>query len=353
MRSLILPLAATTLLLAITPSANAVDLIVRRNSDQRDGGKLSKMTKTEVTVTKQVGGDTTVPVNEIAWIEFDGAPASMGLGRSALAAGQLDVAAEQLEQALQESAGVDNPGLRGDLEFMAAKVLAVRGMTEPATAASAVQKLKDFVGKNREHYRFYDAQLLLGYVALAAGDPATAVAAFTSVSTAPWKDYQMAAQIGQGRTYLAQDNTDAAQREFDAVASVNADGAAQKARRLEAMLGQADCLHRKGQYQPAIEALDKVIDESTAADARLQAEAYLLQGACFTSMGANPKEAIMAYLHVDVIPAMSREADLHAEALYNLARLWNQVGQQDRAREAADALRGQYPNSEWAKKLGG
>lgn len=340
-------------LLLLAPAAEAIDVVVRRGGGAREGGRISKMSKTEVTVTKQVGGDAVVPVNEIAWIEFDSAPAATGLGRSALEAGQLDVAQKQLEQALQDAGATDNAGLKGDLEFMLAKVAALRGLTDAARAAEAVKKLSDFISRNRDHYRLFEAQLLLGDVALIAGDYAAAVSAFTNVSTSPWKDFQMAAQVGQGRTLLAQDNVDGAQREFDAVAAVSPANAAETSRRLQGMLGQAKCLARKDQHQQAITILEKVIDETTGSDARLQAEAYLLQGDCFIGMGANPKEAIMAYLHVDVIPTMSRESDLHAQALYNLARLWNQVGQQDRAREAADALRGQYPESEWTKKLGG
>lgn len=353
MRSFRSALPLFVLLSYAASSAEAIDVVVRRSGAAREGGKLSKMTKTEVTITKQVGGDAVVPVNDIAWIEHDGAPASMGLGRAALDAGQLDVAQKQLEQAQTEAASTDNAALRGDLDFLLAKVFALRALTDASQAAEAARRLNDYLSKNRDHYRYFDAQLLLGDVAIVGGDAATAVAAFTAAAAAPWKDYQMAAQIGQGRTLLAQQNVDAAQREFDAVAATSSQTPAETSRRLQAMLGQARCLSLKGQHQAAIQILEKVIDESSAADTRLQAEAYLLQGDCFVAMGASPKEAIMAYLHLDVIPALARETDFHAQALYHLARLWNQVGQPDRAREAADALLGQYPESEWAKKLGG
>jgi len=344
--------SAVLLCCCVSP-VEAIDIVVRRSTGQREGGTISKMSKTDVTVTKTVGGDTVVPVNDIAVIEFDSAPASMGLGRSALEAGQLDVAQKQLETALQESAAADKPGLKGDLEFMLARVFALRAQANPAQAGEATKRLGDYLSKNRDHYRFFDAQLLLGEVALQTSDAAAATTAFTAVASAPWKDFQMAAQIGQGRTFLLQQNVDGAKREFDAVAAVQPQDDAQKSRQLQGLLGQATCQKLKDQHQQAIDTLDKVIDGSSGRDFRLQAEAYILQGDCFTAMGSSPKDAIMAYLHVDVIPAMARESDLHAQALYNLARLWNQVGQTDRAREAADLLRGQYPESDWAKKLGG
>ncbi|MEZ6067371.1 MAG: tetratricopeptide repeat protein [Planctomycetaceae bacterium] len=131
------------------------------------------------------------------------------------------------------------------------------------------------------------------------------------------------------------------------------DTPAEGSQRLQAMLGQARCLQARQDYDGAVKTLDTVINESTPSDSRLQAEAYLRQGDCYLAMNANPKEAIMAYLHVDVIPAMSRESDLHAEALYQLSQLWKQVNQPDRAREAAEALQAEYGSSQWAKKLGG
>jgi tetratricopeptide (TPR) repeat protein len=342
------------LALAFAPSVlDAADIVNRRSGAQREGGTISKMSKTEVTVTKQVGGDVTIPANDVASIEWDGAPPGLGLGSAAVAAGNLDYAQQQLDQARTEAAGSDKPGLKGDIDFYLAKVFALRAMTDPAQVAEARNRLDAFLKANRDHYRAYDAQLLLGDVARAGKDFPAAIAAYTAVSVAPWKDFQMAAQLGNARTMLAQDNVDGAKREFDAVAAVNPQDAAQKSRRLEALLGQARCLQLKQQYAEAVKILEQLIDGTTASEARLQAEAYLRQGDCFVAMGADPKEAIMAYLHVDVIPAMSRESDLHAEALYNLARLWNQVGHPERAGEAADALRGEYPESEWTKKLGG
>lgn len=337
--------------LSVAASALAIDVVVRRDS-QRDGGKVSKSTKTDVTVTKQVGGDTVIPVNEIDFIEWEGAPAVMALGRTALTNGQLDNAEKQLQQALTESAGSENAGLRGDLDFLLAKTLALRALADPAKAAEAAAKLKAYISGNRDHYRVFDAQLLMGDVSVAAADYPAAIAAYTAVSASPWKDYQMAAQIGQGRVLLAQNDVPGAKREFDAVAAVTPDGAAQKSRRLEGLLGQARCLQAQQQYQQAVKILDTVIDEATITDTRIQAEAYVRQGDCYAAQGGSPKDAIMAYLHVDVIPALSKESDLHAESLFHLARLWKQAGQEERARDAADALRDQYPESVWTKKLG-
>ncbi len=336
------------------PLAEAADIVVHRGQDpQRDGGKITKVTKTSVTVSKQVGGDVTIPSNEIAYIEWDGAPASMRLGRTQLAGGQFDLAIKNLEEAAQAASSAEQTGLQSDIDFLLTTAHARKAISDPTVRPQALEKLETFIRKNKDHYRYYDAQLLLGEVAVLAGNYAKASSAYSDVAQAPWKDYQMAAQVGKGRSLLAQNDLAGAKKEFDAVAMMSPQTDSEKKERLKAMLGQARCLQLQQQYQQAADILEKVIDESSAQDSRLQAEAYLRQGDCFLAKGDDVKKAIMAYLHVDVIPAFSREKDLHAEALYQLARLWNQVSQPQRAAEAAEALRGEYPESPWAKKLGG
>ena len=60
-----------------------------------------------------------------------------------------------------------------------------------------------------------------------------------------------------------------------------------------------------------------------------------------------PKDALLAFLHVDVlyntVPAS------HAEALAKLVPLWEAIGKPGRAREARQLLRERYPNSRWAR----
>lgn len=331
----------------------AVDIVHRRSSAQREGGTISNMSKTEVTVTKQVGAPATVPVNDIASIDWDGAPSGLGLGASAINSGNLDYARQQLDQAKTEAAGSNKAGLKGDIDFQQARLSVVRAQADRSQTDEARGRLQAFLRTYPNHYRGYEAQLLLGDVSLAAGDYGAAAAAYRDVATAPWKDFQMAAQLGHARVLLAQGETDQAREQFDAVAAVAPENAAQKKRRFEALLGQARCLHLQQQYDAAIHVLNDLIDGATVEDTRLQAEAYLRQGDCYVAGGADPKEAIMAYLHVDVIPAFAREQDLHAEALYNLSRLWGQAGHPERAGEAAEALRTEHPGSEWAKKLGG
>ena len=78
------------------------------------------------------------------------------------------------------------------------------------------------------------------------------------------------------------------------------------------------------------------------------ATAYNTLGAAYKKAGKN-KEALMAYLRVDVIERYWRSVpDAHAEALANLVDPWTELRQPDRANKARRALSENYKNSPWA-----
>ena len=74
---------------------------------------------------------------------------------------------------------------------------------------------------------------------------------------------------------------------------------------------------------------------------------YVALGNCYRQKQGSIKEARDAYLHVDLLYPGSREA--HAEALANLARIWNELGKPERALEATQTLKNRYANTSWAK----
>ena len=88
--------------------------------------------------------------------------------------------------------------------------------------------------------------------------------------------------------------------------------------------------------------IEKIIQDADPQQRELHARAYNALGTCYEKAKQN-KEALLAFLHVDVLYNTVPEA--HAEALSHLVPLWHELGQDDRSREvprtAATTLRRQ------------
>ena len=348
---LIPTLSLSVLLLAVT-SVQAIDTVYSRSTEKRAAGEVTDVSKDSVTVTPRVGSPTVFPANDVQRIEWDGEPPTLRLARSKDAVGQYTLALEDYRQAAKEISG-DNDHLRTDVEFGIASVIGRMALGDATQQDEAIKQLTSFRDDHSDHYRYFDALLLLGDVQLAAGEADAAESTFQLVTTSKWADYQMAANVKVARVKLARGDVAGARTAFDAVVATSTSSPAEESRRFEAMLGQASCLQQQNEHEQAASILGDVITGCSPSDTRLQAEAYLRQGDAYVALGQKTKEAVMAYLHVDVIPLLAREKDLHAEALYRLSQLWPALGHPARADLATDKLQSDYPNSEWAKKLTG
>lgn len=330
-------------------SAWSADIVFRKGSTARIGGEFKSQSKTELVIMAGPGNnkEERIPANEVQRVEWDGEPATMKLARSAEERGNLG---DALSKYLEVQGGLDasNKNLKADLEFLIARVNAKLAKADAAKADEAVGQLEAFGQAHPTSFRFYDALLLLGETYLSMGDYAKAEPAFKQLEQAPWDDYKMASQIAQGRLLLRKDDVASAQTLFEKVASQPAKTDSEKARQYEARLGVATCLQRQNQFEKASAELDQIIKQAPADDSKTMGEAYLRKGDNLLAAGQK-KDALLAYLHVDIL--FSGEKDLHAEALYRLSTLWNEVAQPGRAADARTKLTTDYPNSEWTKEL--
>ena len=345
----LLTLAVVALVASSLPAA---DIVYRKGSATRVGGVVTSQTKEALVVQTGAGNnkkDETIPANEIDRVEWDGEPATLKSARSAEERGTLqDALAKYTEVASSVDASQAN--LKVDLEYLVARVTAKMAKADPSKVDEAIQKLEAFNSAHAENFRHYEALLLLGESYLAKGNYAGAEPAFQALGQAPWDDYKMAAKIAQGRLLLRKNDVAGAQSLFQDVAGQPAKSEAEKARQYEARLGSATCLQRQSKYAEAAKELDEIIKQAPAGDTKTMGEAYLRKGDNLLAAGEK-RDALLAYLHVDVL--FSGEKDLHAEALYHLATLWNEVAQPGRAADARNKLAADYPNSEWTKKLSG
>ncbi|WP_298869254.1 tetratricopeptide repeat protein [uncultured Gimesia sp.] len=344
------PIWSTLILLATLPvlsvsSLEAADTIYQYNSGSPLLGDIKGYSKTELTLqrgTKSVK----IPANEVQRIRWDGEPPQLNIARNQEANGNYAAALEEYKKA--QAKGSAN--LKKDLQFMIARATSKSALSNPAALDGGIKMLDTFVKANGDHYRYYSAMKLLGKAHLAKKDYTAANTAFGAVERSPWKDYQMDAKNMKARVMLAQGNIKGALAAFNAVAKMDAKTEPEQASKRAAQLGSAVCLEKDGKQKEAIKILDEIIKTTSSQQSPLLAEAYLRKGDCFRELGES-KEALIAYLHIDVL--FSKEPAIHAQALFHLSTLWGKVQKPERGVEARAILQQQYPNSEWSKKAAG
>jgi tetratricopeptide (TPR) repeat protein len=334
---------------ALTSAAvQAADIVNRKSGEKRVAGTITGTTKTEVTVKPSTGDSVVVPANDIASVDWNDAPSIMKLGKGDENNGKFDAALDKFAKAAEELKS-GSELVRTDLEFLVARVTARIALTDPSKQDEAAARLTAFLKSHANSFRFYEAQQWLGQVYLARGDHSAARAAFEVLSEAPWSDYRLLSKVNLGRVLMSSNQLEEAVKAFDEAIAAAGNSAADMSRKYEAMVAKARALVAQNRHAEALAPLNEVLDHAPPEETALKAEAYVLQGACLQATNKS-KEAVLAYLHVDVL--FARESAFHAEALYHLARLWKAVQYPDRALEAQAKLEGMYPNSEWAKKLG-
>lgn len=327
----------------------AIDIITRKSDNKKVSGAISDMSKTEITLKKQVGEPETVQANDVSAIEFEGGGPDLRLGYSDENNGNYSKA---LEKYAKSKAEAKNPSeyLKAEYDYVIARANAQEAMSDSAKQDAAVKQLLAVQKAKPDHFRYYESVNLLGQLYLAMGNYAEARTTFDVLAKAPWNESKMLSKIASGKIYVAEGKFDDAAKEFEAAAASATDAPAEQARKYQAMLGQARALIAQSKFEDAVKILELVTDKGPADNSAVQAEAYVLLGNALQALG-QPKTAALAYLHVDVLSQLSKETALHAEALYNLTKTWKQVQANDRSADAEAKLVQLYPNSPWRKKL--
>jgi tetratricopeptide (TPR) repeat protein len=325
---------------------------VTRKHEKPLSGEVTGVSKTEVTVKVKTPREETltIPASEVQNIAWSGEPPEANLARSDEAAGRLQKALDGYKRS-QSASKATNPLARLELEYAIVRTSAKLALADPEKADEAIRQLEELRSKLADHYRHYEALQLLGQLYLVRKDFPKAQAAFDALSRAPWPEARMAAKIATARLLADDNKPDDALSAFDAVIAMNAAGAAEDSLRQEAVLGKSRVLVSQRKYDEAQSLLADVIARADPEDARVNAEAHLRLGDCLREQGKET-DALLAYLYVDVLPHLAAERALHAEALYQLARLWDKIGRKDRAAEAREKLQSdELKDSEWARRL--
>lgn len=309
-------------------------------------GNITEIGKYAVKIKRTGDRDEEIPVNEIEYIRLEGEPAQLNLIRSAVNGGRYKDALDGLDKLKEENLKVD---IKQEIEFFRAISSARLALAGEGKLNEAGTLMNNFVKNNPTSWHYLEACEMLGDLFVAINNYPLAQQRYGELEQAPWADVKMRGGVLKGRALQGEGKFDEAATVFDNVLKLAAgqSGDLIEAQKQAAAIGKAVSLSQTGKHTEAIALLEEVIAKADPEQAELHALAYNALGNCYRKAGNN-KAALLAYLHVDVL--YNTFGNAHAEALSNLAQLWKDVGNADRALESEQVLSERYPTSKWAKK---
>ena len=320
---------------------------IKKTSGDVVRGTIVSLGKDEVKFEKS-GKQDSIATYDIQSIRHNEEPPQLNLHRNKVFAGNYEKALEDIEKIDLDS--ITKPEVKQDIIWLKAYCNAQLALGGSGDLADAGRNLNAFIEKNGNSYHYYAANELAGDLASALGKYEVAVRFYKTLADSTLPGYKIRSGIDVGRARLAEKKFPEALKEFDTALGLaeKSNEPAGETQKLAAMLGKAACLGETGQPQEGIKLAQEVIGKLTnPEEGDLHARAYVALGNCLRKLPEQTKPALLAYMHVDLLYFSNPQA--HAEALWNLAALYQQLGKLDRATQSAQLLKERYPNSPWAK----
>lgn len=303
-------------------------------------------TPTQIVIEVQ-GAKRTIPVNEVRRVTLADDPAELRRGRDNILTGQIEAGYDDLRKV--DVASIKRALTKADLQYYLAYCQSKLALTGGGDKGAAAKAMLAFVGANPKSFHFFDAAEVLGDLAVSLGSYDGAAKYYGALADkAPWPDYKMRGAVLKARALEQKGDFADALKDYDAVIASSVDTPAAMQQKLMAQAGKASCLAGTGAAAEGIKLAEEIIMKNSPEDnSELFGRTYNALGASYLKAG-KPKEALMAYLHTDVL--FYSVPEVHAEALYNLSKLWLSLKKQDRADSARNLLVDRYAGSAWAKK---
>ncbi len=302
---------------------------------------VSAMTADGVAVEYESKGEkksAVLPAEQILWLQYEDEPLNLSAARVEIQVGNYEDALEKLG-AIEEE--IKEPAIQQELEWNRAYATIQSALADSGKLESAAAVMKTFVEAYPDHYRFYDGNALLADAAAALGRAPAAEKYYTALTGAKSASYQARGKVGLANLALDADELDKAKSLFSEVADMaELDGQlAGFDARAAAQIGLARVLSKQGDLDGALASLNALLDATPNSATRRQAIIYNAFGDVYAA-AKKPEEAIVAYLHVDLLyPAARGE---RVKALKALVGLWREIGRTDRAVETKRLLRDRF-----------
>ena len=338
----LLTILGSSLSLTLASLATSFGDVVTLTSDATTKGAAGGVVRGVVTsesaskVEVKLGNTVTaIPPHEIVSISYDNHPASLDQAQTKEAANALLEAADLYKKAAADAAA--RPFIAEDAAFSQARVLGELAQTDATKAPEAITLLESFARAYKSGRHVGPALEALARLQIARDNFSGLETTLAALAQLPRGDDRAA--IYRIKVLTRKGQLDQAVAELDKVIASAPDGSAKKR---DAQLSKAENLVGLKKFADAEATVRAVIKAAPAEDAATQAAAHNTLGDCLRAAGKS-KEALYAYLHTDLL--FSKEKDEHARALAQIAQLWRALNKADRADEALERLKQEYPRS--------
>ena len=328
----------------VTDPTRGADQVTRVSDGAIVRGKIETISRTAILIRQSGDETTTISPDDIREIRFDREPVPLQIARSNERSGSYRAAVEQLQKVLSEYTGRDQR-VSTEIAFLIARCQTRLALVDPKATPTALTSLQTFLQRNSNGYRTLEAMLLQAQL-LAGTDRSQAIQLLEQLRRSGVDGFVTQAGVVLGRALLGDDKPDQAREVFDDVIRDSQGKTTALAAHYDSRIGRAECLLMQDQLQEALKDLKDVIDEIPDDQHTALARAWLQTGHCHRR-GDQPRAALLAYLHVDLL--YSGAAAEHAEALYQLSPLWEAAGHPERASDTQSRLKDLYPHSKWAQ----
>lgn len=295
------------------------------------------------------GEQQTVPIERIREVSFTAEPQSIKAARVAIMRGQAAQAIDDLDKLEPAEMEGAEQLIVDELEFLKAAAIGGQAAASGENLVAGEKAIRDYLSKHAQSHHVFPMQELLAKLLARSGKFADAAAALAPLDRGP-PAYRVRATVGRGELLYDQKKYEEALREFAAAGQITTDpkDTASTAQKRGAEFGSARCLARQGKGADAVASVERIVGETDPEDVEILGLAYNVLGDAWRSVGKN-QDAIIAYLTVSLV--YNSVGETRAEALYNLAQLWDLAKYPQRAEEARQELVSAYPDSPWARKL--
>jgi len=340
-------IAAASLSLAGTAWGQAADR-VNLVGGTSVSGKIVGVSPVGIDVENNDGTTQKVAIETVREVQFGAEPQSLKNARTMFLRGRGADARDEVGKIEADELDGAEPLVLAEVDFLKAAATAQAMIDAGGDLAGAARMVADYLAKHPSSHHFFQMAELLGDLHTRSGQPELALAAYQRLVGGP-PALQVRAAAAKAAMLLAQGKTDEALSEYEAAITLAGNEKTSQPQKRSAEVGKARCLSLQGKHDAAIAMVKQIINDANPEERELLSRAYNVLGGTYRAMGGKEQDALIQFLTVDLV--YNTLPETHAEALFNLAELWDMGSNPERAREARRNLKAAYPASPWAAKL--